>query len=312
MSNDCLTLKNKKMMEREPKTTLLQTYDQDLQHFKVRVGIDRALSTYKGLLQGRKYVADYLATQLQRPDIALAELSFPFIEGFADWLSTHRRLRSGTVWLACQQLKGVVSRAFLRGQLSRNPFSSFHIAKNIRQREYLTESELRLLMTCQPAKAQLAFARDIFVFAALTGLSFVDIKALTPQSVITIDGKAWIAGRRRKTNVPYIARLLPKSLEIIARYHRDDGGPLFGQLQYRTLAKQVKQLMQACHISRPITLHCARHTFAVLALDKGMPIESVSRILGHTHITTTQIYARVTTRKLSADFDTFEQCVSMP
>lgn len=299
------------IMENKTQTTLLQAYDEDLRRMKLRVGRDRAASTYQKLEQGRKYVADFMASQLSRADIPLCELSLSFIDDFATWLQTVRQLRDGTVWLACQLLKGVVTRAYHRGLLPRNPFCQFHIPKNIRPREFLTEDELISLISRNFKKRHLALARDIFVFSSLTGLSFIDIKELQPAALFNINGERWIIARRHKTQVQFLVRLLPKPLEIIARYGQTGDRPIFGNLQYRTLAKNIKQVMKECGFSRNITMHCARHTFAVLALNKGMPIESVSRVLGHTNITTTQLYARITMLKLSADFKHLEQATPL-
>lgn len=289
------------------KLTLLETYDYDNERFRQRVGKDRAASSYVKLLQSRRYVACYLHDVCQMPDIPLAELTSQFISDFSTWLSVNRQLRSGTIWLTCQHLKGVVARAHQRGWLPINPFVQFHIAKNIRPREYLTEYELKTLMEHSFSKPQLAYARDLFVFAALTGLSFVDLQNLQASHLTHFNGESWIIAQRHKTKVPYQVKLLPIPQQIMSRYADKDGGRIFQLPKYRTLADQVQQVMHACGIHKRITLHCARHTFAILTLNHGVPIESVSRMLGHSNITTTQIYARITMQKLDDDMTRFGQ-----
>lgn len=290
--------------EADQQPTLLSAYDHDLQQLQQRVGIDRAASTLRRRQQLRRHVACYLTTQLHRPDIALRDLQPSFIADFATFLSTTLRLRGGTVWLACQHLKGVVARACQQGQIAVNPFSHFHIGKNIREREYLTEQELLQLMRHPLSNPRQALYRDLFVFSALTGMAFADICRLRQSDIRDVNGQAWVMARRQKTQTPFYAKLLPQAQAILQRHARNEG-PVFGAINYRTLAKHIPSIVQSCGIGRHITFHCARHTFAIMALNAGVPIESISRLLGHTNIATTQIYARITLQKLERDMQHF-------
>lgn len=294
-----------KMNETKSEMTLLSIYDEDLHRLAARVGKDRAMSTLVARQQARRYVALFLREKMERLDIPLNGLQPQFIYEFSVWLSADCKLRGGTVWLACQQLKGVVSRAHQRGLIRWNPFCGFHIAKRIRPREYLTEEEIMQLITHRFKKKSLAFARDIFVFACFTGLAFIDIKELLWDHIREINGAKWIVSRRHKTKVPFQMKLLPIAQGIIQRNGMTDQTYVFGNLQYRTLCKQITKVMAEVGFGKRVTLHCARHSFAILALNKGMPIESVSRILGHTKITTTQIYAKITMQKLEQDISAF-------
>ena len=297
-------------MRKDKSISLLEAYDQDLERFKHRVGKDRSEHSLRAMQQGRQYVAAFLTDWMHTDDIQLAKLMPQLIQDFSVYLSTDRGLRGGTIWLACQLLKGVVTRAHARGLLEWNPFGQFHIAKNIRPREYLTEEEIALLMAHDFKKPALCFARDIFIFAVFTGLAFIDIKELKPSDMVTINGGTWIVSKRHKTQIPFQVKLLNIPLEIIKRYHQD-GQTIFPPMEYRTMAKRIHRVMDECGFRKHITLHCARHTFAVLALTKGVPIESVSRILGHTNITTTQIYAKITMQKLDNDLTAFEQSLHL-
>ena len=290
--------------------TLLEAYDQDLDRFKHRVGKDRSERSLRAMQQGRQYVAAFLADWMHIDDIPLTKLMPQFIHDFSIYLSTDRGLRGGTIWLACQLLKGVVTRAHARGLLEWNPFGQFHIAKNIRPREYLTEEEIALLMAHDFKKPALCFARDIFIFAVFTGLAFIDIKELKPSDMVTINGGTWIVSKRHKTQIPFQVKLLNIPLEIIRRYHQE-GQTVFPPMEYRTMAKRIHRVMDECGFQKHITMHCARHSFAILALNNGVPIESVSRILGHTNITTTQIYAKITMQKLDHDLTAFEQSLHL-
>lgn len=283
--------------------TLLEVYDRENEKFRQRIGIDRAMTSYTRLLQGRRYVEHFLHDHYGADDISLSGLKPSFIHDFSLWLCTAKQLRSGTVWLTCQQLKGVVTRAYHQGLLTANPFYQFRIAKNIRPREYLTEQELQVVMAHKFTERHLTFARDLFVFAAFTGLAYIDIKELTASHLNYINGECWIISRRHKTHVPFQIKLLSIPLSIMQRHVQPQCTTLFDMPCYRTLANQVKLVMARCGISKNITMHCARHTFAVMALNQGMPIESVSRILGHSNITTTQVYAKITLQKLDSDLN---------
>ena len=290
--------------------TLLEAYDRDLERFRYRVGKDRSASSLRAMKQGRQYVAAFLNDWLQIDDIPLTQLMPQHINDFSIYLSTDRGLHGGTIWLACQLLKGVVTRAHARGLLKWNPFGQFHIAKNIRPREYLTEEEIVRLMKHDFKNPELCFTRDIFVFSAFTGLAFIDMKELKPSDIVNVNGGTWIVSRRHKTRIPFQVKLLKVPLEIIRKYHHE-GPTVFPPMEYRTIANRIHRVMGECGFQKHITMHCARHTFAVLALNNGVPIESVSRILGHTNITTTQIYAKITMQKLDNDLTAFENSLHL-
>jgi len=141
----------------------------------------------------------------------------------------------------------------------------------------------------------------------LTGMSFVDIRQLLKSEIVTIDGHQWIVSERKKTGIPFRVRLMEQSLVIIQRYQSDGRDLIFDRCEYHTVSKHLPAILRACAIHKHISFHCARHTFAIMALNHGMPIESVSRILGHSNITTTQIYAKITMKKLDGDFMRLEQ-----
>ena len=282
--------------------TLLGAFDKDNANFKLRCGKDRAYSSYKVFVRNRNYVADFIKAHYKRKDISMLELVPDFIKEFSIYLMTERNLKQATAWMACMQLKGVIIRAHNNGLIPRNPFANFHMRPNIEERAYLTEMELKELMTHKFDNDNLTFCRDVFVFASMTALSFVDIKELTSDQIVDVNGEKWIVSKRHKTKVPFQVKLLPIPLEIIDRYrHIRTDNNVFGTCNYWSMCKQLKTVIKECGIEKPISWHCARHGFATMALTNGMPIESVSRILGHTNITTTQIYAKITTEKLNTD-----------
>lgn len=279
--------------------TLLKAFDKDIASFKKRVGKDRVQSTLWAMQLSRKNVASFIQTHYRRSDMSMLELTPDFIKDFAAYLSTDRRLASGTIWQRCMWLKGVVMRAHYNGKIPRNPFAQFHISPNCKESEFLTEDELKMH---EFEDADLAFVRDIFVFIYWTAMAFVDVKNLTTDDIVEINGEKWIISHRHKTNVPYQVKLMDVPLQIIERYkHLQEEKQVFGKLNYWSICKKLKKVIAACGIEKQISLHCGRHSWATLALSKGMPIESVSRVLGHTNIVTTQIYARITSQKLNDD-----------
>ena len=284
--------------------TLLRAFDKDCESLKRRVGKDRALGTYKLQVRSRNYVADFLQMNFRRTDISMQELTPDFIKEFAVYLANDRHLAKSTIWLTCMHLKGVVGRAHDNGKIQRNVFAQFHISPKCKERTFLTEEELKAVMTHEFEDANLAFVRDLFVFMNFTALSFVDLKELTTDNIVEVNGEKWIVGKRHKTGVPYQVKLLEVPLQIIEHYRdypKDNPKSVFGDVNYWSVCKKLKPVMKECGIDKPISAHCARHGFATMALTNGMPIESVSRVLGHTNIVTTQIYAKITTQKLDND-----------
>jgi len=286
--------------------TLLGAFDKDNATFQKRVGTDRVKGTYMARVRARNHVAAFIMANYKRSDLSMLELTPDFIKEFAVFLSTDRGLQNGSIWTNCMWLKGVVMRAHFNGLIPRNPFAQFHISPNIKEREYLTEEELKTLMTHEFADAKLSYIRDIFVFASFTALSFVDVKGLTTDDIVEVNGEKWILSKRHKTKVPFQVKLLDIPLQIIKRYEEfQTDKSVFPNLNYWSICKPLKKMIKECGITKDISFHCARHGFATLALSKGMPIESVSRVLGHTNIVTTQLYAKITTQKIDHDLTMF-------
>ncbi len=274
--------------------TLIKAFDKDCANFLKRVGKDRSIGTYKVMVRARNYVAAFIKSFYRRTDMSMLELTPDFIKEFAAYLTAERGLKNATIWLNCMWLKGVVMRAHYNGLIPRNPFAQFHISPNVKEREYLTEDEIKRIMAHEFDNPTLALVRDLFIFACFTALSFVDMKELTTDEIVEVNGEKWILSKRHKTNVPFQVKLLDIPLQIIERYkYLSEDKLVFGKINYWTMCKQLKKVMAECGIEKQISYHCARHTFGTLALSKGMPIESVSRVLGHTNIVITHLQVQL-------------------
>ena len=229
--------------------TLLRAFDKDCESLKRRVGKDRALGTYKLQMRSRNYVADFLQMYYRRSDISMQELTPDFIKEFAVYLANDRHLAKSTIWLSCMHLKGVVGRAHDNGKIQRNVFAQFHISPKCKERTFLTEEELKTVMAHEFADANLAFVRDLFVFMNFTALSFVDLKELTTDNIIEVNGEKWIVSKRHKTGVPYQVKLLEVPLQIIERYRdfpKENPKSVFGEVNYWSICKKLKPVMKEC------------------------------------------------------------------
>ena len=200
--------------------TLLGAFDKDNDSFKKRIGIDRAASSYKVRVRSRNHLAAFIKKCYKRSDISMLELTPDFIKEYEIYLSTDAGLHNGSVWSHCMWLKTIVSKAHYNGLTPRNPFAQYRVNQNIKERQYLTEDEIKAVMTHEFADKKLAYIRDLFVFASFTALSFVDIKELTTDDIVEINGEKWILSKRHKTKVNFQVKLLDIPLQIIKRYLR--------------------------------------------------------------------------------------------
>ena len=287
--------------------TLLRAFDKENAAFAKRVGKDRAKNTYNKYLVVRKYVAEFIKYQYKRSDMSMNELTEEFIRDYCLYLKNIVGLAQSSIWIYSIPLKHIVTAAHYNGKIPRNPFAMYHVDPDHKEREFLTLDELTAMTEIKLEDPNMAFARDLFVFGCWTGISFIDIKNLTEDNISMINGALWIVSKRQKTGVPFQIKLMDIPMQIIGRYKAfRKGSHLFNIGNLDSINKRIKKVAAMCGIKKRVSFHVSRHSWAVLALEYGMPIESVSKILGHTNITTTQIYAKVTSTKLDHDISVFE------
>ena len=194
--------------------------------------------------------------------------------------------------------------AWDNGWVNGNPFHMLNLRKTKTERCYLTLDELERMANREFTSERLERMRDIFLFCCYTGLSYIDVKTLTTDNLVRkADGRMWIVTKRTKTEVPVHVPLLEIPLRLIDKYEPLRKGKLvFPVYSNQKSNDYLKEIAALCEINKDITFHVARHTFATtITLDNGVPIESVSKMLGHTNVQTTQIYARITDRKVNND-----------
>jgi integrase len=208
-----------------------------------------------------------------------------------------------------ERFKKMINLAIKLEWIPKNPFQKFQLKFDKFDRQYLTERELDLIENTYFNHERLERVKDIFIFSCYTGLSYIDVKELTiHQIVIGMDHKYWIHTKREKTNELVKVPLLPKALAIINKYkvisETTNSKTLLPLYSNQKTNSYLKEIAKTCGIHKNITFHVARHTFATtIMLSNGVPIETVSKLLGHTKLSTTQIYARVLEHKISEDID---------
>mgnify|MGYP000311684125 CR=1 FL=1 len=215
---------------------------------------------------------------------------------------TVAKCRPNTSTKILKFLKTITIYGQKHGFLAHDPFANkrFHLENT--DRGFLTDEEIKKLIHKEMASPRLDLVRDIFLFSCFTGLAYIDVANLTEDNIVELDGRKWIMTRRQKTRVATNIILLDIPKRIIEKYAPvRKNGHLLPILSNQKMNAYLKEIADLCNIRKPLSFHMARHTFATMSLSKGVPIESVSKMLGHTNIKTTQIYARITNKKIEQD-----------
>jgi integrase len=288
------------------KDTLLCLFDHFNESYQTLVGKETSQSTYLCYLNVRKRLYEFLRKKKNKEDISLKDISLQFITDYERFLLVDCGNRRNTVMKNMHMFKRIVVQAHNNGWLLVNPFASYKFQYEKTDRGYLSEQELTSLMQCSVKTPKQEIARDIFVFCCFTGLSYCDVKNLREEHIQrSFDGQLWILTKRQKTNIQSNVRLLSIPRQILEKYKGkcSDGRLLPVPICWKG-NNRLKKLGEKCGISTKVTFHLARHTFATtVTLGKGVPIESVSKMLGHTNIKTTQIDARIVDTKVSNDME---------
>jgi integrase len=254
-------------------------------------------STLKHYYVTQRYLEKFLQGQFKKKDIFLHEINYKFVVDFECYLRNHKPI---------DHQKPMNNNGVMEW-IKNDPFKNYKFKYQKIEKDFLTEKELQKLEKKSFMVARLNMVKDLFVFCCYTGLAYVDVMNLTSDHIITgIDNGRWIKTFRQKTLTPVNTPLLPKAQAILQKY-ADDPRAIASQRLFPSLSNQkvnsyLKEIADICEIKKNLTFHVARHTFATtVTLSNGVPIETVSKMLGHTKIATTQIYARVLEKKISDD-----------
>ena len=286
-------------------TSFLPVFDKFLEDIKQRVGKTISADSLQKYSVLRRHFAEFLMYKYSRKDIGLNEFTPAVVQDFHLYMSTVAGCAYNTSVKKVKTIKTITIYAQKRGFLLHDPFVNHHFHMEPVDRGFLTDEEILRVANKDLGIQRLELVRDIFIFSCFTGLAYIDVANLTPDHIVTMDDKRWIMTKRQKTSVETNVLLLDIPRAIIAKYshktYRD--GKLFPVLTNQKTNSYLKEIADLCGIKKKLTFHLARHTFATMSLSKGVPIESVSKMLGHTNIRTTQIYARITNKKIEHDME---------
>src|ERR1044071_8617932 len=291
----------------EKKIMLMDVFANHNAQMKALINKEFAPLTMERYETSFRHTQAFMRWKYKVDDIDVKELKYEFIADYEFWLKSVRNCDHNTSMKYLSNFKKIVHICIKNGWLNRDPFVGFKLAKREIERPFLVEDELNRIVNKEFAMARTRQVRDIFIFCCYTGLAYADVEKLTREEVtIGIDGEKWIWASRQKTDSATRVPLLPPSLEILDRYKDDPQctvkGRLLPVLSNQKMNTYLKEIADACDITKKMTFHTARHTFATtVTLTNGVPIETVSKMLGHRNLKTTQHYAKILDKKVSED-----------
>ena len=277
--------------------TLVDVFEHYTNDLFKRIGVDRSESTWWRYRAVLGHLRAFLKHEYNLHHIPLLELEQSFIEQYHVYLKTVCRSKAGSVCRYMDRWNNVVKISFENGLMPRNSFALCRYSAPREPRTFLSEKELRIFQTTRLKSAKHEYHRDLFLFSCFTGICYKDMRYLTCEQIIPdTKGHLWIHGNRCKTGGEYMVKFLPAALRLLEKYRGTAPSPLaFDMPKLSSINCSLRRITKQCGISRHITFHAARHTFATtLCLSQGIPLSTVSKMLGHKQITTTQIYAQTT------------------
>lgn len=288
---------------------VMAIFQQHNDQMKSLVGKDFSPATLERYKTSLEHTKSFIEWKYGVSDMDIRKMDFEFVSQYEFWLKTFRNCNHNTTIKYIANFRKIVNRCIRSGWLEKDPFVGFKMTKKEVIPEFLTEHELTTLAGKKFSSERLMQVRDIFLFCCYTGLAFADVKKLKASEIgVGIDGSKWIFTSRQKTDTISRIPLLPLALDIIEQYkdhhaciNTEKVLPVLSNQKYNEYLKEIATI---CGISKKMTTHTARHTFATtITLSNGVPMESVSKMLGHKNLKTTQHYARVLDRKISDDMN---------
>ncbi len=295
-------IKSEYLGKKEQTDTILSLFEKHNSDIRSQVGITKSSATLQKYENCKRHFTLFLKSKYGRSDLKLSEVTPIVIHDFRIFMISVNKCQPNTATRILKFLKTVTIFGRKSGILHIDPFRETRFRLDPVDRGFLTDEEIKIIIQKEFATPRLDLVRDIFIFSCFTGLAYIDVANLSEDNIVELDGRQWIMTRRQKTKIATNIILLDIPKMIIEKYASTrKNGKLLPILSNQKMNSYLKEIGDICQINKNLTYHLARHTFATMSLSKGVPIESVSKMLGHTNIKTTQLYARITNKKLEAD-----------
>ena len=288
---------------------IIELYTKYLEELHEQIGVSNSHTLWQKNQRVRRYLEEYLRKKHRSQDIPVARFTYDHVQGFYNFLKSEKRHSHNTAVKNLGLFKKITIRAFRSGWVKVDPFYGFSLGTEKKDPVFLTQEEvdsiLKLTLRCE----RLQKIRDFFIVSCYTGLAFADIKALTAGEITkTKEDIYWIKTKRTKTQVKASIPILPIPMAIIRKYcdftKAEEAQKVFPIGSNQKTNEYLREIADFAGIQKKVTFHAARHTFATtITLENGIPIETVSKMLGHTNINTTQHYARVLDSKIGKDME---------
>ncbi|MBU1013289.1 MAG: site-specific integrase [Bacteroidetes bacterium] len=302
-------LKNK-YLGFEPKAkTVLEIFQEHNQKLKALVGNEFAYGTYQNYLTSYRHIRDFILFKFKKDDLEISKVNHEFISSYAFYLKSEKSCNHNTAMKQLNNFKKITRTALYSDLLPKDPFLNYKLSVKKVDRDFLTDHELSKLINKKFTIYRLQVVKDCFLFACYTGLAHADLQRLTSENlIIGVDNKLWISIKRKKTNVQSNIPLLPVAKAILDEYKEHpiviEKGLLLPILSNQKMNAYLKEIADICGITKTLTSHIARYTFATtITLNNDVPIESVSKMLGHSSLEMTKIYARLLDKKVGRDME---------
>ncbi len=299
--------KNKLLGTEERQRMLVPIFQDHNNKIKELVGKEYAPGTLERYTTSLKHTIEFMQWKYNISDIDITKIDHAFISDYEFWLRSVRNCANNTAVKYIKNFNKIIKICLANDWLDKNPFANYKSKVKEVERVYLTEAEIQSIIEKDFKTERLSLVRDIFLFSCFTGLAYIDVKNLTKSHIsYGIDGEKWIFTHRQKTESASKIPILPVTQMIIDKYQNHplciNEDRLLPILSNQKMNAYLKEIAGVCAIEKELTFHIARHTFATtVTLTNGVPIESVSKMLGHKNLRTTQHYAKVLDRKVSDD-----------
>ncbi|HBB90989.1 MAG: hypothetical protein A2X22_03225 [Bacteroidetes bacterium GWF2_49_14] len=297
------------------KRFLLKEFDTFITKKAELVGKEITQATIQKYRMCFSHLKDYLKREHQGKDIAMSSLTFEVIDGFDHYLRTEKNQQQNTAVKCMGTLKGFIRYAENNEWINRNPFGKYRGKLKPVDRGFLTMEELNAIKDHSFEVDRLQQVADAFLFCSFTGLAYSDVKELTPAHLVRANDGSWmITKKRKKTHRQLSIPLLATAVQLVEKYRKNPCRKMnrvFPVLSNQKMNAYLKEVGDLCGITKEISSHLARHTFATtIALANNMPIEVLSPILGHSTIPMTQHYARMNTARMKAEMEKLDKVLN--